>query len=1418
MFRGDTMTFSLSLPCKEEGKAWLRTNIGHAAAARREIIRHVCDDTPLRGKDWFDISMTRIDDLNFQVTIPLRDVGHFEAKCLFIKEGENSPIWPEGTNTVINVEPADTCCANTVYNAFVRQFGRNKNGIGAYSDLENECFRKLDDEGYAVIPPSGTFRELIKEIDFITGTLGCRYLHLLPVHPSPTTYARMGRFGSPYASLSFTAVDPALAEFDPGATPMEQFIELVDAVHARDAKIIIDFAANHTGWAARLHEIHPEWLKRDEKGCIIVPEAWGVKWEDLTSLDYSYKDLWQFMADVFLTWCGRGVDGFRCDAGYMIPVPVWKYIVAAVRDQFPNTLFFLEGLGGKISVTRDILNTAGFNWAYSELFQNYNRNQIEHYLPEVFTISAEDGIMVHFAETHDNNRLAARSKEYAGMRTAFCALSSHQGGFGFANGVEWFATEKINVHDSPSLNWGAEENQVAQIQRLNMLLRFHPAFFDKVELKLIQQGEGEYIVLLRHHVPSGKRLLIVINLDIDNRAQAAWSFKKTGINGNNFVDLLTGREVVVSASGDVRSCLLAPAQILCLTPDKEDVALVSVQEALPDGLPERIKHQLLRAKALDVFCYYNGTGDIGRFDPDQAAEYLADNPVEYCRSLNNVSSESRVVTWKWPRDVKREVMIPPDHFLMVCSDCSFRAEIIDDISNKKRVIAYETSLPSSSRAFFALFSPLAVTQSHRRYNLKITVYKKGAAEHVASSLLYLSSAENVQVQTTFKRSDILSSQLMLLHTNSRGGMLRSNIAWGNLNSKYDAILAANIHPEFPEDRRVLLPRCRAWLVYQGFSTEINTDCLTFFYYNQSGSFWEYIVPTGQGESVALVIGIEMSQDENAVRICFFRRPSENLEGKLDDCNKVQLILRPDIDDRSFHENTRAYLGPEESWAKNTKADSASFVFSPGQGHRLHVSISKGSFSCEPEWQYMVHLPADADRGMDDCSDLFSPGYFSAMMEGNETVELTAACVEMKMSDIQKNLFSSNLVSDIKNVTYNNYKGPDFGSALKQALTEYLVKRGNLKTVIAGYPWFLDWGRDSLIVTRGLIAAGMMEDARAVLKQFAYHEKYGTIPNMLLGNDTGNRDTSDAPLWLFVACNDLILADGSDRFLGEQCGSRSIRQILISIGNSFVKGTTNGIQFDPETGLIFSPAHFTWMDTDHPASTPRQGYCVEIQALWHAALILLSRIDRDQKDFWETTAAKVRQSIIDLFLLEDGYLSDCLHVYTPAGAVDAEIDDALRPNQLLAITLGAVTDTDICRGILDLCQGLLVPGALRSLSDRQVRRPLEIVHNGKRLNDPYKPYWGTYSGSEDTMRKPAYHNGTAWTWIFPSFCEAWAMVYGDKGKKTALSWLSSSIQLFSSGCINHIPEILDGDLPHQQRGCDAQAWGSSELFRVWKLLN
>ncbi len=222
-FEGDTITFGLEVPAPSgKGTAWVRTNIGHGAVGRSEIIREVeALEAPL-GRDWYDLPMSPAAEASaapagaqaFSLTLGLCEPGSFEAKAYFLPDGADDPVWPPGANVSLAVKPVDGFCGAVIYNAFVRQFGPNKEG--RFRPAADEATHKaLEVQGYAVIPPSGTFRALIRELDFVTGTLGCRFLQLLPINPTPTTYARMGRFGSPYASLSFTEVDPALADFDP---------------------------------------------------------------------------------------------------------------------------------------------------------------------------------------------------------------------------------------------------------------------------------------------------------------------------------------------------------------------------------------------------------------------------------------------------------------------------------------------------------------------------------------------------------------------------------------------------------------------------------------------------------------------------------------------------------------------------------------------------------------------------------------------------------------------------------------------------------------------------------------------------------------------------------------------------------------------------------------------------------------------------------------------------------------------------------------------------------------------------------------------------------------------------------------------------------------------------------------------------
>ena len=387
--------------------------------------------------------------------------------------------------------------------------------------------------------------------------------------------------------------------------------------------------------------------------------------------------------------------------------------------------------------------------------------------------------------------------------------------------------------------------------------------------------------------------------------------------------------------------------------------------------------------------------------------------------------------------------------------------------------------------------------------------------------------------------------------------------------------------------------------------------------------------------------------------------------------------------------------------------------------------------------------------------------------------------------------------------------------LEKAIDHYLAERGGLKTVIAGYPWFLDWGRDSLIVARGLIAARRFADARAVLKLFGQYEDRGTLPNMIRGADTGNRDTSDAPLWFAVACSD---AGGGGR--RRKVSQKRLRRPHGEAGHclhraGLHRGHSQRSENGPGIGVDLQPVPFHLDGHELSGRKPAPGLPgrdpgpLACDAGLHgphrqkirAALAVLAETVQKSHD-------------VALLAAVPGLLRRLPARSAGSGRPPRKADDHLRPNQLLAITLGAVTDAARARQILNACEELLVPGAIRSLADRSVTHALPVHFNDQLLNDPHRPYWGHYSGDEDTRRKPAYHNGTAWTWPFPSYCEAWAMTYGEQGRQTALAWLTSSFRLLESGCLGHLPEILDGDYPHTPRGCDAQAWGASEWVRVW----
>jgi glycogen debranching enzyme len=1093
----------------------------------------------------------------------------------------------------------------------------------------------------------------------------------------------------------------------------------------------------------------------------------------------------------------------------MVPQDAWRYIVARVREEYPDTVFMLEGLGGKLEVTEALLTQANLDWAYSELFQTYERGHIESYLPFTTRLSSTAGLLVHYAETHDNNRLAAASAAFARLRTGLTALCSANGAFGITAGVEWLATEKVDVHGASPLRWGATENLVAHVARLNTLLATHPCFGAEADFRVLPYGAGNRIAAVRSCRRSDRRVLVLVNLDPGRPTDASWPLGDFVPVATGFTDLLTGKRLAPSSRDGHAWLTLDPGAAHCLTPRAEEWDALRRAESAKKPVWLGVHQQQYKALALAILLELDPNVDPACHKPDDLAEQLRCDPLGFCRHAAR-DAYLPVVAWQWPADTRRRVMVPPHHLLCLQAPHPFQADVRDG----DRTLASVRSLPAAKGGHFAFAVRLPADPArHRALEVVFTLYEPDQTRTTRTPLLALCPFEAAQVHRVFAGPDAVRRDLYGILANRRGTMVQARAAWASIASLYDALLAVNLAPSCPADRQVLLTRVRAWLRHREYSHEINGSCVrTFAARTGEALEWHLTVPAGMGKLVRLFFRLTLAPDANAMTLTL-SRPSQVLDpDDLPDDQPVTLILRPDVDDRSCHGVTKAFAGPEDAWRRAVEPRADGFVFAPHPDRMLTVKAAPGGFTPEAEWTYHVAHPFESDRGLPDRSDLFSPGYFSVCLRGGESAELRAH--EGRATAAR----CAPPPAPHRRLATPHGDWHPLSAGLRDALDDFVVRRDDGLTVIAGYPWFLDWGRDTLICLRGYIAAGALSDSLGILRQFARFEDRGTLPNMIRGNDASNRDTTDAPLWFLVACADLLAATGDPAFLdGDLGGKRTVRQVALSILEHYSRGTPNGVRMDPATGLVYSPPHFTWMDTNFPAATPRAGYPVEIQALWHAGLRFATQsLSPDPQ--WAELATRVRASFHRLFVRPgQAHLSDCLHAAPGQSAADAVPDDALRPNQLLAITLGLLRDEEKARAVVRSCDELLVPGGIRSLADRPVAHAQPIWRNGALLNDALRPYWGQYRGDEDTRRKPAYHNGTAWTWLFPSYAEALVAAFGPSAGDAARALLGSATLVLDDGCAGHVAEIADGDAPHTWRGCGAQAWGVTELQRVIALL-
>jgi predicted glycogen debranching enzyme len=479
--------------------------------------------------------------------------------------------------------------------------------------------------------------------------------------------------------------------------------------------------------------------------------------------------------------------------------------------------------------------------------------------------------------------------------------------------------------------------------------------------------------------------------------------------------------------------------------------------------------------------------------------------------------------------------------------------------------------------------------------------------------------------------------------------------------------------------------------------------------------------------------------------------------------------------------------------------------------RLALDGAYTSFVLERERVPEVVYRVERSRGYDAQGDLWSPGEFHVELARGRTVVLVASTEPWPLvSALPARAAAVAERERRRRILERAPPAARIGAAAELVLAAdafVITPTGRLedqvrsraegdepRTVIAGYHWFTDWGRDTMISLEGLtLATGRVEDAGSILRTFARHVRDGLIPNLFPeGNAAGLYHTADATLWMFHAM-DRYLRASEDRLTLQR-----LLPVFEEIVRAHQRGTRFGIRIDSD-GLLTQGEEgyqLTWMDAkcDGWVVTPRRGKAVELNALWYNALKvlegwLLEERGADAAARVGASAARTRQSFNDRFWLEEGgYLYD---------VVDGERGDdpSFRPNQLFAVSLpNPVLERGRWARVLEAVRArLLTPVGLRSLS---------------RDHPDYKP---NYHGDLRT-RDAAYHQGTVWSWLIGAWVDAWLAEHPDDraGARGALAGL---VEHLGDACVGSVSEVFDAEAPYTPRGCIAQAWGVAELLRA-----
>lgn len=467
----------------------------------------------------------------------------------------------------------------------------------------------------------------------------------------------------------------------------------------------------------------------------------------------------------------------------------------------------------------------------------------------------------------------------------------------------------------------------------------------------------------------------------------------------------------------------------------------------------------------------------------------------------------------------------------------------------------------------------------------------------------------------------------------------------------------------------------------------------------------------------------------------------------------------------------------------------------------------GRFQADGYWYLTFQYEAERERGLDFEEDCWSPGEFVYELSTQRSALLSISSEPLCIDGMEKPWDARWMDKEVgrRAVLSTQFSSldPEYSrtaARLAIAADQFIVRRAadKLHTVIAGYPWFSDWGRDTMIALPGLcLTTGRYYEAASILLNFSKHVSQGMIPNRFVdAGEEPDYNTFDATLWFFHAVAEYFKKTNDKKTL------RAIYPSLVECLHWHLKGTRFGIKADESDGLLRGGdggTQLTWMDAKvgDVVFTPRAGKPVEIQALWYNALRVLGQfatLFKDEKtqrlcDEWST---RVHENFAAKFWNEE---AQCLY-----DCIDGDNHDAaVRPNQIFVVSLPhSLLDAEKEKQVVAVVErDLLTPYGLRSLS-------------------PHDPaYQGVYSG-DAWQRDSAYHQGTVWTWPIGGFFSAYLKVHGHSpdAKRYVHKWLEPLIVHLDEACVGSINEIFDGDAPHAQRGCFAQAWSVSEVLRVW----